>query len=147
MEMGVKSSFVVMAHIVTAGTLEKGQCSWWISVLAKGQGGDIRKNRIGRVADLIGRIVNYSAEQNGQNSAHACRLQPESLMNHPTVYNPDSARRLSFIQICSCTEANEDRPRITVVANHGQSREETCFSSSSLFFRKEKNNNIDKYSS
>lgn len=41
MEMGVKSSFVVMAHIVTAGTLEKGQCSWWISVLAKGQGGDI----------------------------------------------------------------------------------------------------------
>lgn len=34
MEMGVKSSFVVMAHIVTAGTLERGTVQ---SVLAKGQ--------------------------------------------------------------------------------------------------------------
>lgn len=110
----------------------------------------IRKNRIGRVADLIGRIVNYSAEQNGQNSAHACRLQraPESLMNHPTVYNPDSAQRLGCVQICACTEANEDRPRITVVANHGQSREEICFFFFFFpFFPEGKNNNIDKYSS
>lgn len=133
MEMGVKSSFVVMAHIVTAGTLERGTVQ---SVLAKGQ------VEICLVADLIGRIVNYSTEQNrtGQNSAHACRLQraPESLMNHPTVYNPDSAQRLGCVQICACTEANEDRPRIAVVANHGQSREEICFFFFFLFFRKEK---------
>lgn len=55
MEMGVKSSFVVMAHIVTAGTLERGTVQ---SVLAKGQ------VEICLVADLIGRIVNYSTEQN-----------------------------------------------------------------------------------
>lgn len=70
MEMGVKSSFVVMAHIVTAGTLDRGTVQ---SVLAKGQ------VEICLVADLIGRIVNYSTEQN------KTALKPAACNEHPSL--------------------------------------------------------------